>query len=327
MLEYKWLYGTMNLYKTYEVRMLLLTKIQDIIEKFMKLIVENKIEIYNEFSFQHELGIYLRQSIESEKYLVQFERNVSFFHIDKSKTIKKEIDIVIYNMNKSEKYGIELKHPLNGQYPESMYSFIKDIKFCEQLVENGFKGAVSLVAVTDKLFYEGSLKEGIYKYFRGSTFIYEKINKPTGNQVDSIWINGRYRIDWKPAKNSLRYYTVLIEANRKKDIRESKQIDIEDIRDTSNISVSKKTSSGNLGIEGVCNYIRKVLYEAKKKNIQSITLVSGQLHKDIGLSNAMPTVCNAMRKIAKEYPESIIRKPDTVKSQYSSTISVEYKLI
>ena len=93
------------------------------IEEFFKEAIENNIEIYNEFSLQHELGIFLRNSL--PEYKVQFERNISFFGI--SGTIKKEIDIVIYNDN--EKHAIELKYPVNGQYPETMFSFIKDIIF------------------------------------------------------------------------------------------------------------------------------------------------------------------------------------------------------
>lgn len=34
-----------------------------------------------------------------------------------------------------EIYAIELKYPKNGQYPEQMYSFIKDIKFMQQVKE------------------------------------------------------------------------------------------------------------------------------------------------------------------------------------------------
>ena len=96
-----------------------------LIAKFFSYTEKESIEIYNEFSFQHELGIFLRKELDS--YKIQFERNVSYFSID-SKTIKKEIDISIFNNDKTEKYAIELKHPLNGQYPEQMYSFVKDIK-------------------------------------------------------------------------------------------------------------------------------------------------------------------------------------------------------
>lgn len=93
-----------------------------LMNSFMKLILEEKIEVYNEFSLQHELGIFLRNELTN--YKIQFERNTKFFNI--TKTIKYEMDIVIYN--ESEKYAIELKYPQNGQYPEQMFSCVKDIK-------------------------------------------------------------------------------------------------------------------------------------------------------------------------------------------------------
>lgn len=43
--------------------------------------------------------------------------------------------------NNSEHYAIELKYPLNGQYPEQMFSFVKDIKFMEEMKELGFNEA------------------------------------------------------------------------------------------------------------------------------------------------------------------------------------------
>lgn len=94
--------------------------------------MDKDIDIYNEFSLQHELGIYLRSVL--PQYKIQFEQNVSFFTND-IKIIKREIDISIFTQDKREKYAIELKCPLNGQYPEQMYSFTKDIKFMEELIE------------------------------------------------------------------------------------------------------------------------------------------------------------------------------------------------
>ena len=44
------------------------------------------------FSFQHELGIYLREKYPN--YRVRFDRNVSFFH-SRANAIKKEMDIVV----------------------------------------------------------------------------------------------------------------------------------------------------------------------------------------------------------------------------------------
>jgi hypothetical protein len=68
---------------------------------FFEKVKSDNIEIYNEFSLQHEMGIYLRSIL--PKHKIQFERNVSFFNI-KSETIKKEIDIVVYNEDFTEKY-------------------------------------------------------------------------------------------------------------------------------------------------------------------------------------------------------------------------------
>lgn len=70
------------------------------------------------------------------------------------------MDIVIYDKEKKKKICIELKHPLRGQYPEQMFSFLKDIKFLEGLMENNFDKCISLVLVKDHLFYEGKHMTG-----------------------------------------------------------------------------------------------------------------------------------------------------------------------
>ena len=106
---------------------------------------------------QLELGIFLRTRGECSGYTIQFERNVSFFSI--TGTIKHEIDIVIFNLDKTEKFAIELKFPKNGQYPEQMYSFIKDIVFMEQLKKYGFTETYTLTLVDDPLFYESGRKK------------------------------------------------------------------------------------------------------------------------------------------------------------------------
>ena len=57
--------------------------------------------------------------------------------------------------NEKVKYAIELKYPVNGQYPEQMYSFIKDIVFMEQLKSKGFNASYCLTMVNDKNFIQG----------------------------------------------------------------------------------------------------------------------------------------------------------------------------
>jgi hypothetical protein len=167
----------------------------------MEKIANGEVEVYNEFSLQHELGIFLRENLPG--YKIQFERNATFFGIEN--TIKHEMDIVIYKDTKkdTDKYAIELKYPLNGQYPEQMFSFIKDIKFMEEIMKEGakvgFKTTYCLTLVKDKNFYSGK-NGGIYAYFRGENPIpvHDKIRKPTGNNEEWITITGTYAIHWLP---------------------------------------------------------------------------------------------------------------------------------
>lgn len=176
-------------------------RIQIEIKQFFALLSRKQIEVYNEFSLQHELGIYLRKVF--PQYKIQFERNTKFFGI--SDCIKHEIDIVIYN--ETEKYAIELKYPLNGQYPEQMYSFIKDIKFCEELKENGFNSTFCVTLVQDKNFYEGKRIDGIYSYFRSNNAISGIITKPTGAKKEDVKVHGLYHINWENC-NDERFYIV-----------------------------------------------------------------------------------------------------------------------
>ena len=175
------------------------------LHEFFVYALENRIEMYNEASFQHELGIYLRR--EFPNYKVQFERNVSFF-FPNPRTIKKEIDIVLYDDNKGERYAIELKMPTNGRHPEEMYDFVGDIKFMEQLKALGFTHTFAVTLAVDRLFFEGRTVSGIYQYFRADCPLCGTVKKPTGSTSESITLQGSYSIDWKALGNSRKYYVV-----------------------------------------------------------------------------------------------------------------------
>lgn len=183
-------------------------KIYDNIIKFLYEIQENKIEIYNEFSLQHELGIFLRNTL-NDDLKVQFERNVEFFFNNKNGFTKKEIDISIYNKDFLNKFSIELKFPRNGKYPEEMFSICKDIKFLEELKFKGFSSCYSLTIVEDKNFYISNKneKEKIYKYFRNNFNLNGEIVKPTGKKDEVLTIEGNYSLVWK---NLNRYKFLLI---------------------------------------------------------------------------------------------------------------------
>lgn len=177
--------------------------IEHIISNFMKHIIAGEIEVYNEFSLQHELGIFLRDRLTD--YKVQFERNTKFFGI--SGTLKHEIDIAIFNDN--ERYAIELKYPLNGQYPEQMFSFVKDIRFMEELKQAGFSSTYCLALVQDRNFFSGTKQDGIYSFFRGNKPIHGIITKPTGHKDEQIQIEGNYCVEWKIEKDTAYYLCCL----------------------------------------------------------------------------------------------------------------------
>jgi len=187
---------------------------RDVIGGFIEQIKTCQIEIYNEFSLQHELGIYLR-GVRQKK--IQFERNVSFFGLSKSDFIKREIDISIFSEDKSYKEAVELKFPRNGQHPEQMFSFCKDIVFLEQLLASGFDKASLLIFADDQLFYSGQTN-GIYAFFRGERPDFEAkskltgiVQKPTGNNNQQLEIKGEYTVRWRPAMRYLKYALIDIQ--------------------------------------------------------------------------------------------------------------------
>ena len=128
-----------------------------LIESFAEKVCAGEVEIYNESSLQHELGIFLRNRLQNMK--IQFERNVSYFRLSNINFVKKEIDISVFEIKDNTIFleaAIELKYPRNGQYPEQMFSFCKDIQFAEQLKQAGFQNAFVVIFADDHLFYEGN---------------------------------------------------------------------------------------------------------------------------------------------------------------------------
>lgn len=179
----------------------------ELIASFATEISVGNIEIYNEFSLQHELGIYLRNALPNKK--IQFERNVSFFELTKTSFVKKEIDISIFQGTRSLlETVIELKYPRNGQHPEQMFSFCKDISFVEQLKDAGFRNAYAIIFAEDRLFYDGNKQDGIYGFFRGGKTLSGIIRKPTGKRDEELFIQSSYKIQWQLVKGALKYAVV-----------------------------------------------------------------------------------------------------------------------
>jgi len=68
-----------------------MNNLSDSIARFMGTVTSGQVEIYNEFSLQHELGIFLRTEWPDHK--LQFERNISYFGATKEAFTKRELDI------------------------------------------------------------------------------------------------------------------------------------------------------------------------------------------------------------------------------------------
>jgi hypothetical protein len=180
------------------------------IHGFFQEVASGRIEIYNECSLQHELGIVLRSKYGAGGHKVQFERPVTFFGLSRAGFVKNEIDLSLFTSDQSERAAIELKFPRAGQYPEQMFKFCQDLVFLEQLVAAGFDEGFFVVAADDPLFYSGAQQVGIYGHFRGSVPIHGRITKPTGKRDETVDVCGSYVMKWQDAR-SVRYGCVRID--------------------------------------------------------------------------------------------------------------------
>ena len=163
------------------------------ISDFFSYADRQKIELYNEYSLQHELGIFLRN--QCPNYSVQFERNTNFFGINTA-TVKQEIDIAVFDKN--EKFAIELKFPRNDAYPRRMFQFVEDICFIEQLKLNGFTGGCAVSLVDDMNFCtnQGLITKGIYSYFHDGNSIQGVISNPMTKGPKQLTIKNSYNAIW-----------------------------------------------------------------------------------------------------------------------------------
>lgn len=184
------------------------SEISALVSDFAKLIALGEVEIYNEFSLQHELGIYLRYV--KPEWKLRFEKNVSSFFGTGTDFTKREIDISISTVDGKLVQAIELKFPRNGQYPEQMFSFCKDIAFAEELHQAGFLSATFVVFAEDPLFYSGTV-DGIYRFFRSQNVLTGRVEKPTGKRDQEVVLRGAYRIRWQPVVGQLMYAVVEVD--------------------------------------------------------------------------------------------------------------------
>lgn len=161
---------------------------------------EDAQEIYNEHSLQLELGVYFR----SRGYKVQFERPFSITApVGSTRKPKRELDLLL--TLSGHRTAIELKVPLAGRVPETMYDFCADISFVEGLVSQKIMGCAYALLITDNRQFWTGQNSGIYNLFReADSLLNGHVYKPTGDKDSVTVIAGKYRLAilWKPVVNS-----------------------------------------------------------------------------------------------------------------------------
>lgn len=78
----------------------------------------------------------------------------------------------------------------------------------------------------------------------------------------------------------------------------------------------------NCSKKEVVGYIQRIFQAERAKGNKSVVLSSGDIHKELGLSHALPTVCHAMYDLKKASDRILHTTP----SGLSSTIKIEYFL-
>ena len=199
-------------------------------------------KIYNEFSLQHELGLYLLKKL-GEEYEVFFEKNIKNFltekqlitfeeeykkstediHCESIIKEKREVDLIIIKKENdiiTKKYAIELKFPINGQYPNQMKAFLCDMHFMKNLkIAWDNSNTYCLTLVNDHNFYQESgfedrnkeNKENYknYVYFRNISNKSNLIAEDTNYFIKNIHIQWNFLKNCDAeSKNKIQYYLI-----------------------------------------------------------------------------------------------------------------------
>ena len=90
---------------------------------------------------------------------------------------------------------------------------------------------------------------------------------------------------------------------------------------TLNSDLSKYGEKIKSYTQGVIDYLKALINKAEEDGEEHIDVVSYDLQKAVGLKNRIPLICNAMRKVMREYEFEILA--DTP-SQNSSTFKVRF---
>lgn len=185
------------------------------VHDFFRAVGRREVEIYNEFSLQHEFGIFLRTRLGNGIVKIQFERPAKFFGVANRLT-KKEIDLACFQSPDTPFAAIEFKFPRAKQVPIRMFKYCQDVAFLEELVlkEQRFGCGLAVMAADNRDFYQGSRHQPgtIYSAFRDGAPLRGTIEKPTGIAELPVTLLREYKIDWHDATGmpDLRYAMITV---------------------------------------------------------------------------------------------------------------------
>ncbi|RYD59213.1 MAG: hypothetical protein EOP60_02405 [Sphingomonadales bacterium] len=172
--------------------------VREAIENFFASPPSDAGQIANERALQLELACHFR----SLGWPVRFEVGLLAPRLSGS-TLKPKLNLDLLVEVEGKRVGIELKVPLNGQHPETIYSFCADIEFLESIkrsnqVDLGF----CLMATSDRVFWTDSGRgSAIHNQFRAIDGLLSGIiPKPTGLRDSCVALAGSYAAAhvWKP---------------------------------------------------------------------------------------------------------------------------------
>jgi len=163
---------------------------EDLLHTFFRGTSNDVSEITNERALQLELAYYFRTAGVG----VQFEKYFDAARLPGS-TCKPKVNLDLFLTKEKKRIGIEIKVPLNGKHPETLYDFCADIEFIEALlrvsvIEKGY----CVLLTNDPVFWKDTGRGSpIHNCFRchGNT-LSGPVNKPTGQKDTAVVLSGRY---------------------------------------------------------------------------------------------------------------------------------------
>ena len=176
---------------------------QQALENFFSSPPREACPITNERSLQLELAYFFRR----EGWSVAFELPLRAPRLEGS-TLKQKYNLDLLLQSETQKIGMELKVPVNGQHPETIYSYCADLEFIESLKRAAVIHAGFCVMVThDSVFWTDSGRgSSIHTAFRSpAAKIAGLIGKPTGPRDTCVVLENEYQTSgsWKPVSDRL----------------------------------------------------------------------------------------------------------------------------